>query len=591
MPYDGIVLYSVKTELETLILNKKIEKVYQPQEDEIILNLRNSKEEHYLLISANPNSPRVHLTNMSKHNPISPPVFCMVLRKHLTGGRIVGFFQPELERILHINIETVDELGIVKTKTLIVEIMGKHSNIILIDPENNKIIDGIKRIPESVNTYRQIFPGNTYKEPPHQGKKNPFARVDFEFYDIFKTAHPDSKAFKVILDNYMGISPAMAKHIVLKADLDDDTLCSHLKDSDLINLWNAFDATFKSIQSSSFKPVVFLDENRNRFVDFYIFPLIQYDFYHKKEIESVNEALDYFYCVKLERERFNNKKNNLLKIVEGFLEKCYKKLELYRQKSREAKDSEKYRIYGELIISNIHNIKKGLDKICVKNFYDTHPSIVCINLDPTISPAQNAQLYFKKYSKLKKAAEIIKKRIAKTEEEIKYLDGILVSLENTVQEEDIDEIRHELERLGYIKKKKDKKEKHSGQLKKGTPMKYMSTEGFEILVGKNNRQNDYLTMVFACSEDLWLHTKNIPGSHVIIKSAGRRIPDKTIIEAANLAAFYSKAKYSSNVPVDYTEKKNVRKPKGAKPGMVIYDNFKTIYVTPSPDIIEKLKKS
>lgn len=589
MPYDGCVLFSIKDELEKVIVNSKIEKIYQPEQNILILNLRQNKKDCRLLISADPRSARLHLTNMNIDNPISPPTFCMVLRKYLIGGRIIGLSQPKLERIFNIEIETIDELGIVKYRTLIIEIMGKHSNIILVDTKTNKIIDSIKRIPESISSFRQIIPGIIYKEPPYQDKLNPLSRDEKSFIELFKNPAV-SKIFNIIVNNYMGISPVLAKHIVESSGFDEDSESCILNNNNIIHLWETFDKTFNIIETSYLKPIIFIDDKKNRFVDFYIFPLVQYGSYNKIEIGDISATADLFYKEKIKKEEISNYKNNLHKTINDMLVKCNKKVGEYKQKIEEVNNKEDYRISGELITANIYRIEKGLSELLVKNYYEAEQPLISIKLDPALTPPQNAQFYFKKYHKLKNSEKIHKKIIADIEDEINYLEGISVSLEDANELEILDEIKQELLNQGYIRpKRKRKKSKENIKLQKeGAPRKFVSSEGFEMLVGKNNKQNEYLTLKLASDHDIWLHTKNIPGSHVIVRTMGRTVDETTIKEAANLAAFYSKAKNSSNVPVDYTEKKNIRKPRSSKPGMVIYENYNTIYITPSWDKTDQL---
>ena len=589
MPYDGCVLYHTKKELEPSIINSKIERIYQPEQYTLILELRSKGENHRLLISAHPNSARFHLTNIQLENPITPPSFCMVLRKHLIGGRIVELSQTDLDRILNIRIEILDELGHLKYRTLIVEIMGRHSNIILTDSESQRIFDSIKRVPESISRYRQIIPGYVYKSPPYQGKLIPFSDNKDLFSKLLKSS-PASKISNIIVKNYMGISPALAKHIVESSGLGNKSKQDVITKENIVTLWNSFKDTMEQIQNNNVQPTVFIDNESNKPIDFHLLPLKQYNYLINLKKDDINSAIDLYYTRKINIEETLNYKNNLEKVLNSALERCNRKLDEYMKGIRDADNKENYRIYGELITANIYRIEKGATEIQVKNYYQEELPEILIELDPSLTPSQNAQAHFKKYRKLKNTEKILNKMFVDVKKERDYLEGIMVNLENTNEVSVLDDIKQELINQGYIKsKRKQKIESRKKSEKEGIPERFISSTGFEILVGKNNKQNDYLSLRLANNNDIWFHTKDIPGSHVIIRTMGRKPDETTILEAACLAAFYSKAKNSSNVPVDYTEKKHLRKPKGAKPGMVIYENHNTVYVTPSQVKVNKLK--
>jgi len=393
------------------------------------------------------------------------------------------------------------------------------------------------------------------------------------------------------VNNYTGISPALAKHIVKVSGFDENVESSVLNNENIVYLWKSFDNILDLVEGNDLEPIIFFDNKKNKFIDFYIFNLLQYNSYTKKEMSDVNATADLFYTMKINNDEISNYKNNLQKTINNALEKCNRKLREYKQNINDVNNKENYRIFGELITANIYRIEKGTAELLVKNYYQAEQPLISIELDPALTPSQNAQFYFKKYHKLKNSERILKKMITDIEDEINYLEGISISLENTNELEVLDEIKQELIKQGYIRLKRKKKTRENLKLQEVTPRKFISTEGFEIFVGKNNKQNDYITLKLAADHDVWFHTKNIPGSHVIVRTMGESLGEKTITEAANLAAFYSKAKNSSNVPVDYTEKKNIKKPRSSKPGMVIYKNYNTIYITPSLEEINKLKNN
>jgi len=582
MPFDGSVLRGVKTELENTILNGRIDKIYQPEKNSIVIKIRNKGENYNLYISAEPQSCRLHLTSKKYSNPQNPPMFCMLLRKHLQNGKIVKLHQPDYERILEIEVEAVDDAGFLSKKTMVIEIMGKHSNIVLID-EQGIIVDSIKRIPPSMNSYRAVIPREKYVYPPKQGKIDPTHVSAKDFANIIQ--EKKGELFLAVIKSFNGISPIAAKEICLMANLDPYT--NERKDVDLNRLTDAFLTFFETVKMNRFDPTVYKNNDNSKLIDFYVFPLKQLEGFSSLHFPGVSEALDFFYFRKQIVQKFQQKQSDLSKLVKSKLESCYKKLGFQEQQFFKARDAEKFKLYGELLTANIYRLKKGPVKVKLKNYYSSDQKEVEIELDPKLTPVENAQKFFKKYSKLKNTREKVKKQLKNTKAEIEYLESVLYNIEQAAELKELEEIKSELVQEGYIKSNKrispSKKETTS------KPRKFISSDGFTILVGRNNKQNDYLTMKIASSEDIWFHTKHIPGSHVIVKVDGNdSIPETTLLEAAALAAYYSKARQSSNVPIDYTEKKNVKKPRGARPGMVIYNNYKTIYITPSK-YTEKIK--
>lgn len=587
MSLDGIVLNNVCTELKETLSDCRIGKVYQPEKDEIHLTIRSHGENLRLLLSASSNNPRVYFTDFQKENPQNPPMFCMLLRKHIQGGRITDIEQLSLERILKISIESMDELGDMTTKELIVEIMGKHSNIILVDKNTEKIIDSIKRIPLSISSVRQILPGLEYKSPPSQGKANP---VDIEKNDFLSLIDQgeDNVSYKFLYQNFIGLSPLVAREICFRANIDSSLKVKELSDESKDTLFEQFKIVYSSVKNSEFSPTIIKDESDYDIVAFSSIALKQFGSLPKMHFESISKLLDYYYLTRDKIDRIKQKSNDLRKSISIKLQRAQNKLAKQKREILAASKRDKFKIYGELITANIYRLEKGQEEVELDNYYSEDNEKIKVTLDKNLEPSENAQKYFKRYNKLKTAHKVVSKELVKTEDEVSYLENILLALETSTEVEELDEIRDELTKEGYFRRSVSKRKKQVKTASK--PHHYKSSDGFDIYVGKNNKQNDYLTLKFASKEDIWLHTKIIPGSHVIIKSDGAEVPEETILEAAHLAGFYSKGKMSSNVPIDYTERKNVRKPNGAKPGMVIYETNSTVYITPSVKNISKIEK-
>ncbi|WP_026893921.1 Rqc2 family fibronectin-binding protein [Clostridiisalibacter paucivorans] len=586
MSLDGIVIKSLVHEFNNTILNGKIDKIYQPEKDELLINIRNKGNNYRLLISSSSNNPRIYLTDKSKPNPITPPMFCMLLRKHLQGGKITKIFQYKMERILMMDVQSLDELGVLCEKRLVIEIMGRHSNIIVIDKESFTILDTIKRISHDVSAVRLVLPGIKYKFPPAQNKKNPLETTDTEFYELFKTINSGILTYKFIYTHFMGISPLSAKEICERASIDPNSHIGELNHLQKDALYNSFCNLMQDVKQNIFNPTIIWD--KNKIIGFSSIDLTQYKNYKKTNYKSMSKILEEFYDKRDKLDRLHQKTTDLRKVIHNKLERNQKKLSKQIKELQNAKNREKYKVFGELITANIYKLNKGDTELEAINFYSENQDTIKIKLDKRLTPAQNAQKYFKRYNKLKTAYTMVSKQIKKTKSEIDYLENILVSIENSTEINDIDEIKEELRDEGILKQRKSfskKKKKKSSS----SPHHFLSSDGYHIYVGKNNKQNDYLTLKLADKNDLWFHTKDIPGSHVVLKNPGKNTPESTLLDAALLAAYYSKARLSSNVPVDYTQKKHVRKPNGAKPGMVIYDNNSTLYVTPREDLISNIE--
>lgn len=586
MALDGIVLKNIIKELNTTILYGKIDKIYQPEKDEIIINIYNKGNTYKLLISASSNNPRIHLTKYSKHNPPNPPMFCMLLRKHLTGGIIQNIEQFQLDRIVYIDISSIDELGNTVIKRLVVEIMGKYSNIILIEKDSSKIIDSIKRVTSSMSRIREVLPGQHYFLPKQDNKINPLMVDKKQFIDLINNQDKNKKTYKFFYENYLGMSPLISKEICYLSNIDTDRPIGTLSEIDIQKLFDSFTKIIEEINNENFYPILIKKEYGNEYREFYCLNIKQFGNNNKIHLESINQVLDEYYTINDKLDRIFQKSQSIKKLVQAKLEKSLNKLSKQKQELLNSEKREIYKIYADLISANLYRIEKGLEEVELENFYDENLEKIKIPLDKKLTPAENAQRYYKKYSKLKNAYNLLLNQIPETEKEIEYLENVLNSLDNCTEIIEIEEIKEELIKEGYIKGKIAPNKASM----KSKPYHFISSDGFHIYVGKNNKQNDMLTLKTAKKNDLWFHVQNMPGSHVIVRAENKQVPERTLLEAALLAAYYSKGKNSNNVPVDYTERKNVKKPKDAKAGMVIYENYKTIFVTPDKEKIEKIKR-
>jgi predicted ribosome quality control (RQC) complex YloA/Tae2 family protein len=560
---DGIYMYSIVCELKEKINGGKISKINQPEKDEISLTIRSKDNMNYkLLISASSSYPKIHLTENNKVNPLKAPMFCMILRKYLQNSRIIDIKQVSTDRIIIIDVQSSDEMGFNSVYSLIVEVMGRHSNITLVRQRDNLIMDSIKHITPEVNRYRSIYPGIPYIFPPKSEKLSPFEFSKLEFNNKIETdlVSVDDKMFFKL---FTGVSKPLSKEIYFRYSIENN--------KDLYAFTKNF---FDEILNAHFNFAAYYLEGDAK--EFYCVNLKHLENYSEKTFKNASSLIEYFYFEKDKNDRLNNHSVDLQRIVHTNIDRCNKKEEILNNNLKACEDKEQYKLFGELITANIFAVTKGLDKIELQNYYSENLDMVSIKLNPNKSASLNAQSYYKKYVKLKKTEEMSLLQLESNNEEINYLQSVLTNIINCETYEEIEEIKKELIETGYIKfnkKNKDKKAKVS------KPHHFISSDGIDIYVGKNNFQNDYLTLKFADKRDIWMHTKNIPGSHVIIKNNGN-IPDKTLEEAAGLAAYYSKAKHSINVPVDYTEVKNIKKPSGGKPGMVIYYTNKTINIIP-----------
>lgn len=584
MPFDGLVVKNIVKELKDVLLESRIEKIFQPESDEIVMNIRANRQNLKLLLSASASYPRIHLTEASKQNPDVPPMFCMLLRKHLTGGKITNIEFHDYERMVTLYIDSADELGDISTKRLIIEIMGRHSNIILVNSQNN-IIDAIKRVDHDISSVREVLPGKPYSLPPAQNKTS-LEELDIGKFINTVDLNNTMAVEKLLLNTIKGFSPLICREICLRCGIEPKTSISSLSRQELSDLSSVLNDIKDALVSEAFTPCIVYDGiDKEKPVDFHCLKLQQFD--NVKYFDSINTVLDIYYSEKDRFESLKQKKTDLQKILSVNIDRCNKKKAIQEQTLREVADRDKLKLYGELIIANMYAIPKNADKVSLLNYYSDNNEYIEVPLDPNLTPQQNSQKYYKKYMKAKNTFAATSQQLDETLKELSYLESVQLYLENCNSPQEIDDIKQELAEQGYLSLKKKKNQ--NKQDKPLPPHHFKSTDGFDIFVGKNNKQNDRLTLRQSSANDIWLHTRNTPGSHVIIKSNGAQVPDNTLLEAAMLAAFFSKAKFSSNVPVDYTLVRNVKKPNGAKPGMVIYENFKTIFVTPQENVINTLK--
>ena len=578
MALDGIFLSHIKNEISSAI-GGRVEKIHQPSREELVIHLRTRTDAYKLFISVRVNSPRVHFTAHAPENPPAPPMFCMLMRKKLTNAMLKGVRQPGLERVIYLDFEATNDLGDRVTLTLAVEIMSKHSNIILID-ENGRIVDAVKRIDMTKSAVRQILPGFPYSPPPKQDKPD---LTDADTFDIVERvkSFPDKALSNALLNSVQGVSPLICREIAFSCG-GDEAVCD-MKESCFDALAVQIDKLKSIALNSSGKPYLIRDEDGVP-VDFSFTEIRQYSEKRTCEIQgSFSELLDGFYYEKDRAERTKHKSGDLVRFLHNAIERTANKLDIQRAELQTCADRETLRINAELINANLYRLQKGSLYYDLENYYDSG-RIVRIKADPALSPAANAQKYFKAYRKAKTAEQMLTKLLEKGSEDLQYLESVYDSLERATTQSEIDEIRNELVLSGFLKAKaKDKSKK----IKPSEPYKYMTSDGFTVLVGKNNIQNDKLTFRTANKNDMWLHTQKIHGSHTVILSDNREISDGAIVEAAEIAAYHSKARGAKLVPVDYTLIKNLKKPVGAPPGKVIYHIYYSVNVTPDMETVEK----
>lgn len=573
MALDGAFLNNVKRELGVLI-GGRVDKISQPSREEIVITFRTRGGNEKLLFSAAAGSARVNITKAAIENPKVPPMFCMLMRKHLGNGRLLDIRQDGLERILYFDFEAMNELGDMVKITLAAEIMGRCSNLVIINSEG-KIIDSIKRVDAEMSRERLVLPGMTYSYPPRDD------RLDFRTCteeDIFHAAEslPECELSKALIKIFEGISPIAAREWVYYASQGGDAVKSDLRGELLERLYFAVRQTADECGLGKCTYTVIKDKD-GMLKDFSFMPIYQYGgLMDKREFDSACELLDYFYTERDSVARMKQRSQDMYRLLQSTSERIARRLANQREELKVSADREKFKLMGDLISANLYRIEKGMGSVAVENFYDDSCPQIEIKLDKRLTPSQNMQHYYAEYRKADTAEKVLTEQIAKGEEELAYIDSVFDALTRAKGEDEVNELRLELAEQGYIRSSKLK----GKPPKAHPPLEFVSPDGFTVLVGRNNKQNDNLTTKLAEKTDIWLHTKDITGSHVIIRAGGKTVPDSTVLWAARIAAFHSKAKNSSQVPVDYVPVRFVKKPSGAKPGMVIFTNNRTLYVTP-----------
>lgn len=559
MAFDGITVAALVQELRDNLTGGRIAKIAQPEPDELLLTIKTPAGQRKLYISASASLPLIYLTDENKLSPMTAPNFCMLLRKHIGNGRITSISQPNLERIISLHIEHLNELGDLCEKKLIIEIMGKHSNIIFCD-DKDMILDSIKHVSAQMSSVREVLPGRTYFIPDTMEKSDPLSVNEKEFLDTLKEK-PVSLG-KAIYTSFTGISPVIAEDICFLAGLDSQLPASELDEDTFLHLFRQFSYYMDDIRGCHFHPCIYYDGTSPK--DFGAVALSHFSNYTKQEFTSISEVLNTYYATKNTLTRIRQKSADLRHVVQTALERNRKKFELQKKQLRDTENREKYKVYGELIHTYGYNLAPDSRELTALNYYTNEE--ITIPLDPTLTPAENAQKYFNKYNKQKRTFEALTELIQETADDIHYLESISNSLDIALTEADLIQIKEELMQTGYVRRKyTKKKEKITSR-----PMHYISSDGYHMYVGKNNLQNEELTFSFANGNDWWFHAKGAPGSHVIVKTGGDELPDRTFEEAGRLAAYYSKNRGSDKVEIDYVEKKHVKKPNGSKPGFVVY---------------------
>lgn len=567
MPLDATAIACLVSELTPVLSEGRIDKIYQPERDEIVITVRTPAENLRLLISAGHANPRLHLTAVKKKNPIEAPLFCMLLRKHLSGGKITAITQPDFERMVRFTVSVYNELGDKTERYLIAEFAGRNPNIILTD-ENGKIIDAVHHT--DLSQGRGILPGLMYSPPPLQEKHDPFSLDEETCLSLLSTMQ-EAKAVRALGTLFRGVSPMAARCIAAEFTGDEDAPVSGHEEA----LAKGVLRFFARVSAGTYSPSL-LRTPEGATVDFTAYtPYAAKDTLLVETMESLSDVLEAFYIGRDHSDRMRQKSASLKKRVTGITERLEKKIGIHLTTLQDTERMEKNRIYGELLCANLYRTDSGRESIILENFYNNMEKVE-IPLDKTKNLSQNAQMYFKKYRKMKTAAVVVREELKKAEEEKIYMESVLEALLRAEDEEALAEIRRELVAGGYIREEnRSKKQKEAPSV----PLEY-TVEGFSILVGRNNRQNDAVTLRLSRADDLWLHVKNMPGSHVLIRTEHREVPDSVILSAAQIAAYYSGGRQSGQVPVDYTKVKNVWKPSGAAPGRVLYEKQNTVYVTP-----------
>ena len=585
MPLDALCLSGVVAELKPILTGAKIDKVHQPGRDEIILALRLGRGNGRLLLSASPNHPRLQMTELSRENPDAPPMFCMLLRKHLMGGRILSVEQPHLERIVELRLEVLDELGDRKERRLILEAMGRRANLVLVD-DQGRIVDCLRRVDGDMSAQRQLLPGLFYRLPPAMDKADPTALDEEGWLRQVEQAPGESRVDHWLLDTFGGWSPLVCREIAFRAGGRVDVTFDELGPQGRVRVAEAAEALLNSVKENNFTPTVISIEKRSK--DFTFFPAEQYEEAGECAAYPTFSALmDRFYEQRENQERIRQKGQDLIRSVTNARDRTARKIANQQRELDATQDRERLRQFGDIITSNLHTMERGMATLRALDFYDPEGAEVDIKLDPLLTPQQNAAKYYKEYNKAKTAEEMLTIQLEKGRRELDYLNSVLENITLAEGERDLQEIRQELADTGYLRRQTKGKDKSRRLSPK--PMEFRSTAGLRISVGKNNVQNDLLTCKQAFKSDIWFHTQKIHGSHVILWTGGAQPDLQSLNEAACLAAWFSQGRESGKVPVDYTPVKYVKKPAGARPGMVVYTTYETAWVTPDEGLVKRLR--
>lgn len=580
MAFDGITIAAMVHELKQNLLGGRINKIAQPEADELILTCKGSRGQRRLLISASASLPLIYFTDNNKPSPMTAPNFCMLLRKHIGSAKIMDIIQPDFERVIIFELEHLNELGDPCRKKLIVEIMGKHSNIIFCD-DKNMILDSIKHVSSNMSSVREVLPGRQYFIPKTQSKSNPLTITEEEFLSY--VCNRPVTASKALYSTLTGISPVAAEEICWRASIDGGAPVSSLSELERIHLYHTFRRLMEQILQEEFTPqIVYKGEEP---VEYAAIPLQKYGTgYTLQTCTDISSMLESYYAVKNIITRIRQKSADLRKVVQTALERNRKKYDLQQKQLKDTEKKEKYKVYGELINTYGYGLEEGCRSFEALNYYTNE--MIRIPLDPTMTPQENAKKYFDKYNKLKRTQEAVAVQIEDTFSEIQHLESISTALDIALQESDLSQIKEELMDYGYIKRKYTGKKQKSVKSK---PFHYRSSDGYDIYVGKNNFQNDELTFKFATGNDWWFHAKGMAGSHVIVKSNNEtELPDRVFEEAGRLAAYYSKGRTAPKVEIDYIQKKHIKKPNAAKPGFVVYYTNYSLMIEPDISGLEEI---
>ena len=575
MPMDGLTVGFAARELNRILQGGRVDKITQPERDAVVLVIRAGSENHRLLLCASPNNARCHLTKAAFSNPLEPPALCMLMRKQLTGARVTEIRQVDGDRVVHVDLDAVNEMGDHVLRRLVLEIMGRHSNLMLLD-ENGRVLEATRHVSPDMSRVRQVQPGMTYLPPPSQGKLNPETLTGDALYECLQEMEP-GRFSRAIADHITGLSRPAAEELAMRVLAPGDVWPEDLRDacSRLADLLRRL--------PDMADPRVLTDADGTA-EEVFAFPYFSRDLSAQKAFPTLSEAMDICFGSRDAKDRLSQKSASMLRTLKTHVERCEKKLAMQEEELASAEHMEEYRMMGEAINANLYQLKKGMTEAVLPDWFSENGGEITVPLDIRLTPSQNAQKYFKKYQKARSARETAAVQREKTLEELDYLEGMLLDLDKCTGESELEEIRQELVRTGYMKRVTNRRQQR--QLPQSQPYRFRSSDGIEILVGKNAAQNDRLTGS-AKPDEMWLHAKDMPGSHVIIRSEGD-IPRDTLMQAAILAAWYSKGQRSSMVPIDYTRKKYVKKPSGAAPGKVIYTHHKTAYITAEEDDVRRI---